>query len=34
MVFAKYFLLLWDKLGFLSGSVVKNLPASAGRSRR
>ena len=34
MVFAEYFLWLWYRLGFLRGSVVKNLPASAGRSRR
>ena len=34
MVFAEYFLWLRDRLGFLSGSVVKNLPANVGRSRR
>ena len=34
MVFAEYFLWLWDGLGFLSDSVVKNLPANVGRSRK
>ena len=34
MVFAEYFLWLWDKPGFLRGSVLKNLPANIDRSKR